>query len=81
MAPAPRVGEGQAACNTPGGGGKGAFWFLPHPGAGTTGTGTSTGTLSHQSSLARWVVLWVGVGRDKPRLTEGKPDCSGLTMD
>ena len=33
-APASHVGEGQAACNTPGGGGKAlaAFWFPPHPG-------------------------------------------------
>lgn len=64
--------------------GKGSRSLLvpaPPGGAGTTGTQTYTGTLSHQSSLAHWAVLWVGVGSDKPRLTEEKPDCFGLNMD
>jgi hypothetical protein len=50
----PTLGEGQATCNTPEGGGKvlGDFGFLPRlVAAGTTGTQMCTHSLSHLPSL------------------------------
>lgn len=74
----PHMGEDQAACNTPGGGGKAleTSGSCPTRGRWDQGDTEVYSRLSHHPSL-----IWGGGGEAPAWLTEEKPDCSGLNLD